>query len=51
MAGGYPSSIYNDGKITEKSHNADLVDRLETMVRNKLAARRAKEAGSEGESE
>lgn len=51
VAGGYPSSIYADGKVAEKSHNADLVDRLETMVRNKLAARRAKDAESDAEGE
>ena len=49
MAGGYPSSIYADGKIAEKAHNEQLVDRLEAMVRAKLAAKRAADADGEGE--
>ena len=49
VAGGYPSSIYADGKIAEKAHNEQLVDRLEAMVRAKLAAKRAADADGEGE--
>src|SRR3546814_6602104 len=29
VAGGYPNSIYVDGKIQHKAHNAELVDVLE----------------------
>ncbi|HSW12153.1 MAG TPA: flavodoxin-dependent (E)-4-hydroxy-3-methylbut-2-enyl-diphosphate synthase [Solimonas sp.] len=41
VAGGYPNSIYVDGKIAHKVHNDELVDLLEKLVREKLAARRA----------
>ena len=41
VAGGYPNSIYVDGKIAHKVHNDVLVDRLEALVREKLAARTA----------
>jgi (E)-4-hydroxy-3-methylbut-2-enyl-diphosphate synthase len=44
VAGGYPNSIYVDGKIQHKAHNDDLVDRLEKLVREKLAARKATKA-------
>ncbi|MGQ0502250.1 MAG: flavodoxin-dependent (E)-4-hydroxy-3-methylbut-2-enyl-diphosphate synthase [Panacagrimonas sp.] len=37
VAGGYPNSIYVDGEIRHKAHNADLVDVLERLVREKLA--------------
>lgn len=44
VAGGYPNSIYVDGKIAHKVHNADLVDRLEVLVREKLAEKKAAKA-------
>ena len=44
VAGGYPNSIYVDGKIAHKVHNADLVDRLEALVREKLAEKKAAKA-------
>lgn len=44
VAGGYPNSIYVDGKIAHKVHNADLVDRLEVLVREKLAEKKAARA-------
>lgn len=40
VAGGYPNSVYEDGKIAHKLHNDELVDRLEQLVRAKLDARR-----------
>ncbi|MGQ0620802.1 MAG: flavodoxin-dependent (E)-4-hydroxy-3-methylbut-2-enyl-diphosphate synthase [Panacagrimonas sp.] len=39
VAGGYPNSIYVDGEIKHKAHNDQLVDTLEKLVREKLAAR------------
>src|SRR3546814_19659353 len=44
VAGGYPNSIYVDGKIQHKAHNAELVDVLERLVREQLAERRAARA-------
>ena len=41
VAGGRPNSIYEDGKIQHKFKNEELVDRLEKLVRTKLAARKA----------
>ena len=41
VAGGYPNSVYVDGKIEHKLHNDVLVDRLEKLVRDKIAARKA----------
>ena len=41
VAGGYPNSIYEDGKIQHKFKNDELVDRLEKLVREKIAARKA----------
>ncbi len=41
VAGGRPNSIYVDGKIQHKAHNEELVDVLEKLVREKLAARKA----------
>ncbi|HUS25432.1 MAG TPA: flavodoxin-dependent (E)-4-hydroxy-3-methylbut-2-enyl-diphosphate synthase [Candidatus Binatia bacterium] len=41
LAGGYPNSVYVDGKIQHKVHNAELVDRLEKLVRDRIAARKA----------
>ena len=38
VAGGYPNSIYVDGKIAYKAHNDQLVDTLERLVRERLAA-------------
>jgi (E)-4-hydroxy-3-methylbut-2-enyl-diphosphate synthase len=40
VAGGYPNSVYVDGKIEHKLHNDVLVDRLEQLVREKIAARK-----------
>ena len=51
VAGGYPNSIYVDGKIQHKSHNDDLVDRLEKLVRDKLAARKAEKEQPQQKSE
>ena len=48
--GGYPNSIYEDGKIQHKAHNDDLVDRLEKLVRAKLAARKAEKDSAKIES-
>ena len=39
VAGGYPNSIYVDGKIQHKAHNDQLVDTLETLIRQRLNAR------------
>lgn len=48
VAGGRPNSIYVDGSIQHKFKNEELVDRLEALVREKLAARKAaKEAAKE----
>ncbi|MBI2383257.1 MAG: flavodoxin-dependent (E)-4-hydroxy-3-methylbut-2-enyl-diphosphate synthase [Gammaproteobacteria bacterium] len=41
VAGGYPNSIYVDGSIQHKARNDELVDKLEKLVREKIAARRA----------
>lgn len=38
VAGGYPNSIYVDGKIAHKVHNDQLVGTLERLVRERLAA-------------
>ncbi|MGH8517393.1 MAG: flavodoxin-dependent (E)-4-hydroxy-3-methylbut-2-enyl-diphosphate synthase [Panacagrimonas sp.] len=46
VAGGYPNSIYVDGQIKHKAHNDVLVDTLEKLVREKLAARTAAKAGA-----
>jgi (E)-4-hydroxy-3-methylbut-2-enyl-diphosphate synthase len=46
VAGGYPNSIYVDGKIQHKAHNDQLVDTLEALVREKLAARKAARAAA-----
>jgi len=46
VAGGYPNSIYVDGKIQHKVHNDELVDTLERLVREKIAARRAAKAAA-----
>lgn len=47
VAGGYPNSIYVDGRIAHKAHNADLVDTLERLVREKLKSRERKEETGE----
>jgi (E)-4-hydroxy-3-methylbut-2-enyl-diphosphate synthase len=39
VAGGRPNSIYIDGSIQQKAKNEELVDRLEKLVREKIAAR------------
>jgi (E)-4-hydroxy-3-methylbut-2-enyl-diphosphate synthase len=44
VAGGYPNSVYVDGRIQHKLHNDELVDRLEALVREKLEARRRAKA-------
>ena len=44
VAGGYPNSIFVDGKIAHKAHNDELVDLLEKLVREKIAARRTARA-------
>ncbi len=41
VAGGRPNSIYIGGAIQHKIHNEQLVDELEKLVREQLAARRA----------
>ena len=41
VAGGRPNSIYIDGSIQQKAKNEELVDRLEKLVREKIAARKA----------
>lgn len=46
VAGGYPNSVYVDGRIQHKVHNAELVDKLEQLVREKIAARKAAAADS-----
>ncbi len=46
VAGGYPNSIYVDGKIQHKAHNDELVDLLEKLVREKIAARKAAKAAA-----
>jgi (E)-4-hydroxy-3-methylbut-2-enyl-diphosphate synthase len=40
LAGGRPNSIYVDGKIQHKVHNVALVDRLEQLVRERIAQKR-----------
>ncbi|MGH8455156.1 MAG: flavodoxin-dependent (E)-4-hydroxy-3-methylbut-2-enyl-diphosphate synthase, partial [Nevskiales bacterium] len=40
VAGGRPNSIYIDGSIQQKARNEELVDRLEKLVRDKLAQRK-----------
>ena len=44
VAGGRPNSIYEDGTIQHKFKNEELVDRLEKLVRAKIAARKAEKA-------
>ena len=44
VAGGYPNSVYVDGRIQHKAHNQDLVLTLEQLVRQKVAERRAARA-------
>jgi len=41
VAGGYPNSIYEDGRIQHKFRNEELVDKLERLVREKIAAKKA----------
>src|SRR3546814_2960479 len=48
VASGYPNSIYVDGKIQHKAHNAELVDVLERLVREKLEIGRAARAAAIG---
>jgi (E)-4-hydroxy-3-methylbut-2-enyl-diphosphate synthase len=40
VAGGRPNSIYVDGSIQHKFRNEELVDRLEKLVREKIAQRK-----------
>lgn len=42
VAGGYPNSIYVDGQIAHKVHNDQLVDTLERLVRERIAAQSAR---------
>jgi (E)-4-hydroxy-3-methylbut-2-enyl-diphosphate synthase len=44
VAGGYPNSVYVDGRIQHKAHNQDLVLTLEQLVRQKVAERQAARA-------
>jgi (E)-4-hydroxy-3-methylbut-2-enyl-diphosphate synthase len=44
VAGGRPNSIYEDGRIQHKFRNEELVDRLEQLVRAKIAARKKEKA-------
>ncbi len=46
VAGGYPNSIFVDGKIQHKAHNDELVDLLERLVRDKIAERKAAAAAA-----
>lgn len=39
LAGGRPNSVYVDGTIQHKFRNAEMVDRLEKLVRDRIAAR------------
>ncbi|WP_370309042.1 flavodoxin-dependent (E)-4-hydroxy-3-methylbut-2-enyl-diphosphate synthase [Sinimarinibacterium flocculans] len=48
VAGGYPNSIFVDGKIAHKAHNDELVDLLEKLVREKIAARKGSGARGQG---
>jgi (E)-4-hydroxy-3-methylbut-2-enyl-diphosphate synthase len=48
VAGGRPNSIYVDGSIQHKFKNEELVDRLEALVRAKLAARKAVKDAANG---
>lgn len=41
VAGGRPNSIYEDGTIQHKFKNEELVDRLEKLVRQKIAAKKS----------
>ncbi len=41
VAGGRPNSIFIDGSIQQKAKNEELVDRLEKLVRDKIAQRKA----------
>ena len=41
VAGGRPNSIYVDGSIQHKFKNEELVDRLEALVKEKIAQRKA----------
>lgn len=40
VAGGRPNSIFIDGSIQQKAKNEELVDRLEKLVRDKIAQRK-----------
>jgi (E)-4-hydroxy-3-methylbut-2-enyl-diphosphate synthase len=44
VAGGYPNSIYEDGRIQHKFKNDELVDKLEKLVRAKIDARKKEKA-------
>ncbi len=44
VAGGYPNSIYEDGRIQHKFKNEELVDKLEKLVRARIAARKNEKA-------
>ncbi|MEQ1438574.1 flavodoxin-dependent (E)-4-hydroxy-3-methylbut-2-enyl-diphosphate synthase [Fontimonas sp. SYSU GA230001] len=51
VAGGYPNSIFVDGKIQHKAHNDELVEVLEKLVREKIAQRRESRTGNRESSE
>jgi (E)-4-hydroxy-3-methylbut-2-enyl-diphosphate synthase len=44
VAGGRPNSIYIDGAIQQKAKNEELVDRIEKLVRERVAQRKAQAA-------
>ena len=47
LTGGTPNNlIYQDGKPDQKVDNLELVDRLEKMIRDKVAAKQAAEANT-----
>ena len=49
VAGGYPNSVYVDGEIKHKSHNAELVDTLEGLVRARLKNKQPAADAQDGE--
>ncbi len=46
VAGGRPNSIYVDGRIQHKARREELAERLEQLIREKVAAAKAARAGS-----
>ena len=50
VAGGRPNSIYVDGRIQHKAGRDELAERLESLIRDKVAEQRARRgAGGEGQ--